>query len=66
MTTKDGGFVFPQDEPWGLGQRRYGGMTLRDYFAGQAASAAVSSLRDLIMIGQARDIKDPENWKEKA
>lgn len=45
MEPKDGGPAFPTatDKPFGDGRMADGGMTLRDYFAGQALVAFMQS-----------------------
>lgn len=43
MTDNSGGYAFPQSETLGSVSHSTGGLTLRDYFAGQALSGLLAN-----------------------
>lgn len=54
-------FVFPQDVPdesTGTGVRREGGMTLRDYFAGQILTCVWPMKKNTLVAAIAYDVAD--------
>ena len=62
MSADNGGFVFPANFTVGNVSRTEGGMTLRDWFAGQALAGFCSNP---VSLEQAADTTDGPAWMAK-